>query len=356
MKKIQFTRACAASEDVLAVSATLTNAEIYTPDARVFQYSHKADLGENWYYEDFKLSVQDIEVVRGAQQNAYFALLSAEGDVYHFAEPQRYQERIEGAGTAAPDSRGYGKLLSMAEIDGVLFACGAGGQIYHRVNEEWKLLTEAFLFDPDAAVAHLDGGPDINDPEWTEWIINQAMTPATREIVFYGFAGTSANDMYFCGTERTTPILVHWDGGSVSEVSLPLSEGALTDVFVENTDSIWICGREGLLLHGNRHRGFVPVNSNAGLNLFHSFTPYRGKLVMPSSVRAGGLFELDPNTGQVTSFDPPLPRLTSRDDKESMEGGPFFAQATGNVLWVVATRDVFRFDGQSWERITHPDI
>ncbi len=357
LKKIVLTRACAASEDVIAVTAVLKDAEIYDPDARAYQYRHRADLGEHWYYEDFKFSVQDIAVVTGdGAISPYFVLLSAEGDVYHFSDPDRFQEKIDGAGTTSPDSRFYGKMLSIEEVNGTLYACGAGGQIYIRGADGWKLLSDAVLHNSDAELSSVDSAPDMHDPAWGDWIIQQALNPVTREVVFYDLAGSSEDNIYICGTERTKPMLCHWDGTTLQELSLPINEGALTDVYVESEESIWVCGREGIVLHGNRHRGFVPISADTRLNLFHSMTPYRGKLVLPSSVRPGGLYELDRATGGIGKFDPPMPRLTSRNDADNMEGGPFFAQAVGGVLWVVASKDIFRFDGTTWERVTHPDI
>ena len=60
VKMISLSRAGVASEDVLCVVAVLDSAEIYQPDARAYQYRHRADLGEYWYYENFPLSVQDV--------------------------------------------------------------------------------------------------------------------------------------------------------------------------------------------------------------------------------------------------------------------------------------------------------
>lgn len=348
---VQFTRAQAASEDVLAVIATLDDAEIYDADARAFQYRHRADFGEKWYYEDFQLSIQDITYFTASTPpQSYFAMLSAEGDVYHFAEPARYQERIRGAGTSAPDSKFYGKMLKMSQVGARLYACGAGGQIYFRADrDDWRMLTDAVLNDPEAQRRHLEGGPPIGDPRWQEWIIQKARTPVSRNIVFYDIRGFDEDHIYFCGVENQKPILCFWDGKTLEELKLPIEKAALTGIYVESSESVWVCGREGTLLHGSRNRGFAPVNIPTRLNLFHHITPYKDNLVLPSSVRPGGLYQLDPITQEFGRFTPSLPRLRQGD-------GPFFAQAVGDILWVVALKDIFRFDGVAWERIEHPDM
>ncbi|MBC9248277.1 hypothetical protein H4P12_16520 [Paracoccus sp. 11-3] len=78
---------------------------------------------------------------------------------------------------------------------------------------------------------------------------------------------------------------------------------------------------------------------------------------MPASVRPGRLWRLDLQSNAVSRFEPRLPKLNRLDSNpEYALGGPFFAQAFGDVIWAVADKDIFRFDGQQWERIKHPDL
>ncbi len=218
------------------------------------------------------------------------------------------------------------------------------------------MLTDKLLYDPEADNEMMDNAPDFDDPSYEEWILNAALNPVSRNIIFFDMKGLSEDAIYLCGEEATKPVLCFWDGRELHELDSGLAEGALTSLYIESPESIWICGREGLILHGNRRMGFRRIDAPTRHNLFHDIFPYRGKLVLPASVRPGGLWEYDPKTGAFGHFEPRLPRLTSRDDPDSIEGGPFFAQATGDVLWVVAEKDVFRFDGTEWERVEHPDI
>lgn len=362
---IQFTRAAASSPDTLMVSAVLAenNDElIYQPAARVFQYEHRNEVGRRWFHDDFDLSVQDIVYIHDSAITPparHFSLLGAEGDVYHIAKPEHYVERIEGAGTANPGSKFYGKVLTLRQLAEHLYACGDGGQIYlRRGRDEWKMLTDSLLFDPDFHQKLMAEAPDFNDPSYLEWMIDAAQNPKDRNILFFDINGLSGDAIFLCGVvgPGSKPVLCFWDGKTLEELKVPLAEAALTGIHIENEDSVWICGREGVILHGSRNRGFSPIAARTGLNLFHMITAYRGKLVLPASVRPGGLYQLDPETGEFGRFDPPLPRLKSRDNPDSIAGGPFFAQGIGDVLWVVAEQDVFRFDGNAWERIEHPDL
>lgn len=337
---------------------------IYQPAVRIFQYERKNAVGKQWFYEDFDLSVQDIEFLvdpNNPSSDPHFVLLGSEGDVVHLAKPERYQEWIEGAGTTHSKAKFYGKVLRIKRIGEKFYAVGTGGQIYIKEGpNHWRLLSDSVLFDPSAEEKRqTEPEPPFLSPEWMEWTTRMALNPASRNIVFHDIAGISENCIYICGEEGpgTKPVLCFWDGSILHEIKIHPVEASLTGIYIENPESVWICGREGLLLHGSYGRGFTPVNIRQQLNLFHSITPYRGKLVMPASVRPGGLYEYDPITGEFGRFQPRLPQVRRLESNpEFALGGPFFVQAVGDVLWVVAAKDVFRFDGKEWERIEHPDV
>lgn len=362
---IILTRACAASADSLMLAAIRDTAEIYTPDVRIYQYEHGGASGGEWFSEDFSFSTQDIAVVDDAsispERPRGYAMLSAEGDVYYFSKPERVEEVIAGAGTTNPGAKFYGKVFDLRQIGARLYVCGAGGQIYERHgHNDWGLLTDAVLFDPNAEKARAPAEEaDFMSDEWWERVEQAALNPASRNVFFNDIQGLSEDAIYICGEvgPGSKPVLCYLDGQTLHELKVPVAEAALTGIYIENRDSVWVCGREGVILHGSWARGFNPVNAPTRNNLFHGFTPYRGKLVMPASVRPGGLYELDPAAGEFGRFRPALPPLTqAAPGSDEPKTGPFFAQAFGDVLWVVGLRDIFRFDGVEWERIKNPDM
>lgn len=368
MPTIMFTRAAASSADTLMIAAVLdedNDEAIYQPAARVFQYEHGNAPGEQWFVSDFALSVQRIAVIEEPQLSPerprFFALLGAEGDVVYLSRPDRHQEMIEGAGTSNPGSKFYGQVLKLRQIGERLYVIGTGGQIYVREGrDDWRMLTDAVLFDRDANERRRPSPePEYMSDEWWQMIEQSALNPASRNIVFHDIAGLSEDAIYLCGEvgPGTKPVLCYWDGQTLEELTVPLEEAALTGIHVESPDSVWLCGREGVILHGSRARGFAPVNAQTRLNLFHGFAPWRDRLLMPASVRPGGLWQLDPRTRAFGRFEPRLPRLTRLDSSpEFAFEGPFFVQAFGDVIWAVASKDIFRFDGETWERIRHPDL
>lgn len=358
---IEFTRACARSENTLAVAAVRVDAEPFQPDGRYFRYDRLDPPPQNWIYEDFSFHFESIAVFENPDiptPDGYFVIMSSEGDIRHTYWQGAFQEKILGAGTWSDDAKGFGKLMGFGQIGRQLYACGSGGQIYVRSGRDnWNLLTDTVLYDPEADRKIADPEPEFLSPEWEEWVAKSALNPASRNIFFNDIKGLSEDSIYVCGEEGVRPVLCHWNGKTLEELDVPLPEAALTGIHVESEDSVWVCGREGVVLHGSRNRGFAPVNANTRLNLFHHITPYRGKLVLPASVRPGGLWQLDPRTGEFGHFEPRIPPLTKPPaGSDEPHGGPFFAQGVGDVLWVVAPRDIYRFDGTEWERIQHPDV
>ncbi|WP_206915137.1 hypothetical protein [Agrobacterium sp. OT33] len=274
-------------------------------------------------------------------------VLSSEGEVIVdvFTEPSI--ERIVGAGTWIEGSKGYGRLLSIARVDDMLLATGNGGQIYVRREKDWRLLTDTILFDPEAHARLSRTAPPTTDPGFLQWLMD-SRGQRPRNISLHDVAGHNTDSVYVCGIDGTTPVLFFWDGTALNELKVHLEETALTGIYIENEDSVWICGREGVLLHGSSARGFTPVSLRRQLNLFHMVRPYRGSLVLPSSVRPGGLFEVDKTSSDLRRFTPRMPEL---------QGDYIFhSDASNDVLWVVGQKDIFRFDGSGWERIESPDF
>jgi hypothetical protein len=361
-KNMMQTRAYALSETVLAI-ATVPDGEDsedpYYPYGMLSIYDHTATPSLRWSQKEFRFHIQCIRTFTNTERptlESYFVILSSEGDVFHLDPDGHFKEKISKAGIGTRDSLGYGRVNRISKIGDTLYVCGNKGQFYNREND-WELIETKILNDPLERRKLMDAAPSIDSPEYMDWLTN-LLYNGPREVFLNDMSGLDKDFIYLCGEEPpgTRPILCLWDGTTLHELDCGITEAALTGIYIESPDSVWVCGREGVLLHGNAQTGFTRIDARTRNNLFHMITPYRGKLVLPASVRPGGLYELDPKTGAFGHFDPPLPRLSSRDDPDSIEGGPFFAQACGDVLWVVGTKDTFRFDGTTWERIKHPDM
>lgn len=344
MANIELTRACAVGERSLVVSSVSRDSDIYEPQGTLWRFSDE-DGEARWGSREVEAHVERI--VPNAGQGDV-ALLSSEGEVILDVFSNPVTERIMGAGTWIDGAKGYGRMLALAWVGGRLHASGNGGQIYVRsAPGTWTMLTDALLFDPDAHRRLSQTAPATTDPGFLQWL-RESRAARPQNLALHDIAGLGQDAVYVCGVDATKPFLAFWNGSTVEELKTFLDEGALTGIHVERPDSVWVCGREGVLLHGSAARGFAPVTLRAQRNLFHMVVPYRERLVLPSSVRPGGLFTVDPKTPELRRFTPPLPKLCGEHI--------FFAGAAGDVLWVVGPLDIFRFDGSVWERIDHPEI
>jgi len=339
---VELTRACALSEHSLVLVCVKTSSDIYDPASVVW----KCDASTGVPCWEARRVDCDVAQLVPSDTQADCVLLSSEGVVIVDVFGAHTQERLIGAGTWIDVAKGYGRMLSLAKIGEALHACGNGGQIYVRNPAgQWSLLTDAVLFDAEADARLNRKAPLTTDPDFLQWLMDSRMQ-RPRNLSLHAIAGLHEDAVYACGVAGTTPVLCFWDGQTLHELDLPIDAAALTGIHVEHEDSVWVCGRDGVLLHGSHARGFALVDPGRQHGLFHMMTAYRGKLVLPASTDPSGLFELDLGALDLRHFMPALPAL--RGDHI------FYAAAVGKVLWVVGQQDIFRFDGSTWSRIEHP--
>jgi hypothetical protein len=310
---IEFTRACARSAEVLLIGAVLETSDTHQPETRLFRFEHDASPGEQRYYDDFDFHLQAAALFQNDEVDLtanYPTYLSSQGDVFHAWWKGNLRERIEGAGTDAPAARGYGRLFELRQIGARLYACGDGGQIYVRAGRDaWRLLTSSILFDPESHQRLSVKAPPTDDPAFLDWL-DDFEKAAPRNILLNACAGTAEDAIFFAGEAASAPTLFFWNGRELEELSTGIGKGAYTGIHIENENSVWICGREGLLVHGSRERGFSQVSFPRNqTNSFHDLTRYQGKLVLPASVGPGGLFEVNLQTSELRPFRPALPTL-----------------------------------------------
>lgn len=339
----ELTRACVLNENSVVVSSVKSDADRYEPKSAVWRY-FEADGVAHWEAQQVDVHVEKI--IPSTRPDDCM-VLSSEGEVIVDVFTQPKVERIVGAGTWNEGAKGYGRLLSLTRVGDELYATGNGGQIYVRGEKDWRLLTDTILFDPEEHARLSRMAPPTTDPGFLQWLMDsRAQRP--RNISLHDVAGLNKDSIYVCGVDGTKPVLFFWDGTNLHELKVHLEETALTSIYIEHEDSVWICGREGVLLHGSSARGFTPVNLRSQLNLFHMVRPYGRSLVLPSSVRPGGLFEVDKASSDLRRFTPRMPPL---------QGDYIFhSEASNDVLWVVGQKDIFRFNGHSWERKQHPSL
>lgn len=116
----------------------------------------------------------------------------------------------------------------------------------------------------------------------------------------------------------------------------------LIDILVENADTIWVCGRNGTLLRGNSVSGFQQMPGIFDRPRFTSMARFNGMLYLASEFGSPiGLFTYSAGTLRrvSTGLDPEVEDVHSVD-------------TAYGVLWTIGMKDIRRFEGMKWERIS----
>ncbi len=185
-------------------------------------------------------------------------------------------------------------------IDGRVYACGMGRQVYRRV--------------------------DANS-----WVAMNAPTPETHERVgFEAIDGFSADDLYAVGWGGE---IWHYDGTGWNSAP-KLTDLILTSVSCAGDGVVYVVGQEGQLIRGRADTWEIVTPAPAVRSDIWDVHWFDGRLYLTTMT---DLYTLDEgDTLQRVEFDHPAPigfhRLTAAD----------------GVLWSIGSRAVLSFDGKEW--------
>jgi hypothetical protein len=332
-----YTRARVRESYRIMLSSSPDDDDPFTPFTRICSYDrrtllrdHDKTLANKWNAKDFDVFVTSIALyMSGLETFPLFCFMSAEGDLILNNTPDFPREKIIGAGISSPDSL-YGRMSHLRQIGKHLYACGDGGQIYRRDDSEfgkgaWTQLDPKLLQRMSGRLAAMRSAPN---------------SPEARAKIYFCVNGPHEQEIYICGAHG---IILCWDGHAMHEVPSGTTV-SLINILVRDEKTIYICGRDGTLLRGNRRDGFLAVPGFGGGQGFTSMTLCGGKLYLGSNSSPRGLFV----------YDGGLPQRVSCGMVPDIEDVNVIDSAD-DVLWVVGSKDLLRFDGQTWERIDSPD-
>jgi hypothetical protein len=332
-----YTRAKVRGGALIFIACSPDDDEAFTPFTRICSYDMRPTtpfrngvVPNKWNGKEFEACVTSIALyLSHLEAFPLFCYLSAEGDVILNNRPDYPREKIIGAGISSPDSL-YGRMSHLRQIGKNLYACGDGGQIYRRDDAEfgkgaWTPLAPKLLQRLSDRLAAMQAAPG---------------SPEARAKIYFCVNGPSEQEIYICGAHG---VILCWDGHAMHEVPSGTT-ASLINILVRDERTIYICGRDGTLLRGNRHDGFLAVPGFGGGQGFTSMTLCGGKLYLGSNSSPRGLFV----------YDGGLPMRVSCGMVPDIEDVNVIDSAD-DVLWVVGSKDLLRFDGKSWERIDYPD-
>ena len=271
------------------------------PFCRFYTYNSSKD---QWGIgpEDFQFNCRSISYLQDdpAGYKGWW-LLGENGEAVEIRAGVATIEDIPGAGLEVPQAYGY--LAAMRTIGGELYACGYGRQVYRR-RGQWSSIADPIL---------------------------------TREIArgFRDIDGTGGDAVYAVGYHGE---IYFYDGKAWHQDDSPTTEH-LTGVRCVGPDDVWICGRNGVVLHGKYNRWQV-IQAPAFTENAWCVEEFGGRIYL---VASEGLAYIDGTS--IKRVDVGLGRDITTDRLHACDG----------LLWSIGSKDILVFDGKVWKEVLHPD-
>ena len=325
MNKIQpivtFRTGVAGAKFVVCLSGAMDAFDSMEPYSRIYFLNERAS--NIWTFNEQDFVIPSVCVWRDpvTPERRIFVGVSENGQVVHMG-PQQAVEQISDAGLYHDSSKGFGYLNDIQQIGDKLYACGYSGQVYKRRGDnDWVHMDQGILQQPG-----------MNGGEYFAQAIN----------------GPNEHAIYLAGSVNLPghpPRADFWNGYQWTRLSLPVSAGRITNIFVESEDRIWMCGAKGTLLLGNVIDGFLALNPLGARQLLTSVTKFQNRYYLGTNL---GLFDFDPD-----QQNPVFRKVRTRLQPELADAN--IVQSVDDVLWSMGPKDIARFDGVMWERFHHPD-
>ncbi|WP_320200637.1 hypothetical protein RMR16_024775 (plasmid) [Agrobacterium sp. rho-13.3] len=313
---ITFGTCVAIEDDYYLISAKPDVLDADQELARLFFFD--ATLPDGWRYVDISdFTIADVCVVDNAigKQRRY-AVLSREGEIIYYSPGEQFGEKVIGAGLKS-DGPVYGYLNKLKEVDGTLYACGGGGQIYRRSDDGWEdiagpLRREALPPLPNIVLNPVTIGDDVADID-----------------------GYSPTDMYAAVGRG----IYHYDGDQWKRCGLPFNE-IIMAITCAPDGFVWACGFNGLILCGNTSNGFSAVQHDRAETHLTKVTLFKGKLYFASNQ---GLLRQRLKEG--TTVLEKVPSVPVCDDLST----------AGEVLLCVGSKSIHLLQSGVAAELSHPD-
>ena len=264
---ITFDKCLAIEDDYYMFSSRPDGIDDSAEFSRIFFYDAQSS-GDPWRHLDLPnfTTVSICSSIKAMGDRRKYVILSNNGEVSVYLPGGASTENIAEAGLDK-ELPIYGYLNSLKEIDGVLYACGGGGQIYKRDTNGWRDIAGKLRKQSPAPKANLslntlEIGDDISDID-----------------------GYSEDDLYAAGRDG----IYHFDGKLWSEVDIPTDE-IIMSIFCALNGVIWACGFNGAILRGDFKNGFKDMSHYDDNMILTKMVFFQNKIYFSSNE---GLFSLD---------------------------------------------------------------
>jgi hypothetical protein len=257
-------------------------------------------LNGQWLQMKFDFDTRSLTYLTNKSYKAWW-LLGKRGEVVEIRGGIPRIENIDEAGTG-PGKLGY--LNKIAVIDGEIYACGYHRQVYKRQDGSWQ---------------HLGHG-----------VIDKSLG-----ATFESMAGSGPRDIYAVGSSGD---IWHYDGQLWRRCDSPTNQHLL-DIHYANSEEIYVCGKNGVLLRGSKDKWDVIKNEDFSQDLW-------GVEVFNNQVYVASFMGLGIIIGDtIKPLDLGLRRQIAGYRLRQSEG----------ILWSIGNDDIVYFDGQNWTELICPD-
>lgn len=300
IRNVYFVGGYSPRKDLVGAIAYLDDLkEMDTEHTRFYMFS----ISDNdWVHHEVEHAIVSVTYQRVKGKYAWH-LLSKRGVVVTIESGSVSETEIKTAGTG---KNRYGYVHQIREIAGELYICGMGRQVYKNLERSWVSIAQRILAPIDSV-----------------------------EYNFKSIDGTSSTDIYAVGWKGE---IFHYDGKDWKQCSSPTNIN-LNAVKCVDPNTVYICGRNGILLKGSMDAWSVYAAEDFEEDLW-GLDVFDGK---PYIAYRNGIAMFDGNS------------IIPVDTKLKPEPDSGVLQSNGDELWSFGNNDLCYFNGESWERVICPD-
>lgn len=266
---------------------------------RVFFFAN-----DQWtrFPQDFEIDGKSITLCESPDKAWW--LLGRDGEAVKLAtaDSKVTEDQIPGAGLNALDPYGY--VNAIKNVDGELYVCGYGRQVYRHRSGKWLSIADDILTHESARG-------------------------------FFDIDGSNEEHIYAVGWQGE---IFFYDGQRWQQDDSPTNVH-LASVRCVSTDEVWIAGNDGTVLRGRYNHWDVIKNDDIDSN-WYCVEEYNGTIYLAGNAVLGYV-----DGDSISILDIGLGHSVTTNRLHSKEG----------VLWSIGEKHVLRFNGSKWTEIVHPD-
>lgn len=325
----------AVGPDAFVFSAALDGERygLSAPYSRFYRY----DAGR-WLCVEVDAAISDLLVLGAPQAGGEgLVVLGAEGEVW-FVGTQTRTEQI----STAQEGRFLGTMVQLRRGPETLHAVGLSGLCFRRRKTSW--------IGDDKGVRGFEAPFPRKRP------VDVGQTTDVSDV-----ATLPNGDQYLCGSIAIARPSLFWRPGGTGRwrwlgyaVDDPAYDYMVPGrILVEPPDTVWITTNKGVLVKGNAAQGFriatgvARGGADSVLASFSNAVFHDGAIHVGSNV---GPFRLRTDGG----WDAFAPQTVPKPGEYPFASG--MLDVSDSIIWAFGVRDVARYDGRQWHRISMPPV